>query len=90
MSQAQAGWTALALGAALTVALHSVRLPQPEGARLTGAEVLRERAFSYGLAVAGVLTWHAIWCAPLLAACGASGSAAMPRFWRVLGNQRLR
>jgi hypothetical protein len=66
------------MGAALTVALHSLRLPQPEGARLTGGEVLRERAFSYGLAVAGVLTWHAIWCAALLLG-GASAPPAQRR-----------
>ena len=36
-------------------------MPQPAGARLTPGEALRERVFSYGLAVSGVLTWHALW-----------------------------
>ncbi len=76
--QAQAGWTSLALGAALTVALHALRLPQPAGPQLTQAEVLRERAFSYGLAVAGVLTWHAIWCARPGARRGPTRSPAPP------------
>jgi Fuseless len=53
--------TSIAAGTALLMALHALRLPQPTGPLLTVPEAVRERLFSYGLAVAGILTWHGVW-----------------------------
>ena len=59
--QTAAGVTSIAGGTALLMALHALRLPQPAGQLLTVTEAVRERLFSYGLAVAGILTWHGVW-----------------------------
>lgn len=52
----------VAFGTAIVVVLHALRLPQTAGAApLSPASTLRERLFSYGLAVSGVFTWHGVW-----------------------------
>lgn len=56
-----AGVASIAAGTVLLAALLSLRLPQPAGATLTTTESIRERLFSYGLALAGILTWHGVW-----------------------------
>jgi hypothetical protein len=54
--------TSIAGGTALLMVLHALRLPQPSGqSSLTLPEAVRERFFSYFLAVAGILTWHGVW-----------------------------
>lgn len=56
------------MGTGLIVLLHALRLPQPsDPVRLTLSESVRERAFSYFLALAGVFTWHGVWCGAVLA-----------------------